>query len=276
MNKQTPAFRSRGGYVASGRVNSDPGALVDIKAVLGAVRRRFLLMAATFLIVFTAIAASTFTQTPIFSTTARIVIDTRDKNTTDIGSALSGLPPNTAIINTEVEIIRSQALLSKVVETLDLTQYEEFNYSLREPSATDRLKSNIKSTITGFLGSDDSGGGEESQSCPPVDPEAAMRNYAASVLRWKINVNRLGPTYAIDITANSVSPQLAADIANAVAEQYLVEQLESKLEATRRTNEWLADRLSVLRDEVNSKENAVESYRAGNDLLSAEGSLLSE
>ena len=43
-----------------------------------------------------------------------------------------------------------------------------------------------------------------------------------------------------------------------------------------RANEWLSNRLESLRQEVQAKEKAVETYRAQNGLLSAQGSTLTE
>ena len=78
------------------------------------------------------------------------------------------------------------------------------------------------------------------------------------------------------MSATSESPETAARIADEIAEQYRVQQLEEKFEATRKATEWLSERVSGLREEVEEKERRVESYRAESGLLAAQGATLTE
>ena len=80
----------------------------------------------------------------------------------------------------------------------------------------------------------------------------------------------------LTVTVMSTSPETSARLANAVADQYRVQQLDTKLDATRRATEWLGERVSGLRDEVAEKENRVEVYRAQNGLDTAMGTTLAE
>ena len=113
-------------------------ALLDIKAIMAAVRRRLWLIISGFVLTFALVSVILFQQTPIYTSSTRVIVDTRETNVVDVGAVLSGLAPNTAIIDTEVEVIKSTNLLDKVATKLDLEQYAEFNYFLREPSTIDR------------------------------------------------------------------------------------------------------------------------------------------
>ncbi|MEL7453045.1 MAG: GNVR domain-containing protein, partial [Pseudomonadota bacterium] len=92
----------------------------------------------------------------------------------------------------------------------------------------------------------------------------------------KINVSRLGATFIIDVEANSHSAELAADIANAVAREYEVDQLNAKLEATQKATGWLQERLAELRSEVTDAEQKVAAYKQQFGLASADGLSLTE
>ncbi len=267
MNKQS-AFSIPAAVPAKAVMDIQPDdKLVDVKALIRTVRRRFWLGLLSALFTFLAVAIYTFQQTPMFTATTRLVLDTQ-QDAFDIGNDLLGLPANTAAIDTELEIMRSETLLQKVVPRLSLTDFAEFNWQLQEPS----LLSTVSKQVSALIRSD------EGPAVAPTEEERqrGLTRYATFRLGQAIDVSRIGPTYVIDVTARSENPQLAADIANAVADQYLVEQLEAKLEATRRANQWLSDRLSNLKDEVDAKERAVEIYRADNDLLSSEGSTLNQ
>lgn len=277
MNKQTRfamprpmSFAARGGTVVPGQ-----DGLVDIKAILTAVRKRFWLALVTFILTFSAIAAYTLQQTPIYQTQTRLMLDTRQGNDIDLGSMFSGLAPNTAIIDTELEVMQSETMLSKVVDKLNLTQYAEFNYTMQEPSGPKAMLGDLKDSVFELIGRDADADAAEVTMTPEEEQEA-IHKYATWKLQTAISVTRLGPTYIIDIRARSEDPELAALIANAVADQYIVEQLEAKLEAARRQNLWLSERLEDLRTEVNAKESAVEDYRSESGLLIAQGSSLTE
>jgi capsular exopolysaccharide synthesis family protein len=74
-----------------------------------------------------------------------------------------------------------------------------------------------------------------------------------------------------------MSKEKAARIANAVGDAYIVAQLDAKLEATRRANQWLSVKLQDLRKQVAQSEGAVEEYRRRAGLLqSKEGTLISQ
>ena len=71
----------------------------------------------------------------------------------------------------------------------------------------------------------------------------------------------------------STNPRTAANIANAIANQYIVDQLEAKLEATQAATSWLSQRVDELRDRVEDAENKVETARS--DLAEEQGQSLS-
>jgi len=124
----------------------DQGA--SVQGIIRAVRRRLSLMLAVFLLTFAAIAVLSFQLTPIYSATASVIVNTRDSRVIDIGAVISGMPADTAFLDTEVEILRSRALATKVVRRLDLIDDPDFNATLREPSSTDRRIGQIRN----FLG----------------------------------------------------------------------------------------------------------------------------
>jgi len=72
----------------------------------------------------------------------------------------------------------------------------------------------------------------------------------------------------IQINFRSFDPQRAAEIANAVAEAYFIEQMEAKAQATRRAGIWLQDRIKELRDQASAAEQAVVDFKTKNNIVS--------
>ncbi len=248
--------------------------ITDPNQVLRAFRRRLPLFFLTMLLVFSAVAAFTFQVRPVYSTGASVIIDVRETNVVDFGSVFSGLAPDSAVVDTEVEIIRSRSLAEKIVRKLNLVESPEFNPTLREPGTLDKVKGSVIGAISGVIGRR----GDESTDIElsVADAERAEMDLVVSNLLAKTGAFRIGTTYGIQITADSHDPALAASIANEIADQYLVEQLDAKFEATRRANAWIEDQLSDLRVELNEAESLVEAYRSASGLFATGATTLNE
>ena len=93
-----------------------------------------------------------------------------------------------------------------------------------------------------------------------------------------MTVRRIGLTYAIGIDFNSLNPDRASAVANAVANAYVDDVLEAKYETTRRAVSWLQDRLKELREQALTADRAVVDFKAKNNIVNVDnnGRLLNE
>jgi succinoglycan biosynthesis transport protein ExoP len=247
---------------------------IDIKSLIETAKRRIGLIVGGFMLVFLSVCYITFTQTPIYTAKATVIVDTNQANVIDLGNVLGGLAASTAVIDTEVQVMGSKALLEKVVVRENLIEDPEFNPFL-EIEGEDEASGSLHGMILGMIGLREEavdpfeGLTEEEQR--DMQLQAAVKN-----LQNKTKVSRVGTTYLLVSEVNSISPVTAATLANAIADQYRIEQLEAKLEATKRANEWLSVKVEDLRDEVTDKERRIEQFRSASGLLSAQGTTLTE
>lgn len=242
---------------------------LDLKKLIAVFRRRFKLFAAIALAVFVIAIVVTARATPMYSATANVTINTRQSQVVDTQAVLSGLTADSSIVDTEVEILKSRHLSERVVDALDLEADPEFNKELRPAGPV--------ASVLGGIGS------LFGQSAPDaaktqLDAVAQQKQKEAVVdaVRSRLSIRRAGLTYVMNVSFSSENPAKSARIANAYAERYLLEQLETKFEATRQANEWLNVRLGELRAEVQTAEAAVAQYQSANNLLSASGTTLTE
>ena len=249
------------------------GSQIDLKSLLALAYRRFWLIMSGFLVTFLLIAYVTTTAAPIYKASATIQLDTNQENVIDLGSVLGGIGASTAVIDTEVLVISSKSLLTKVAQKSRLIEDPEFNWTLREeePGLLDGLIKPIKKNLGMNTETVDPCRGLGEEEC-----QAAIMEDVIKALMHKVKVERVGTTYLITVTVASTSPETAARLANAIAAQYQVQQLETKLDATRRATQWLGERVTALREEVSEKENRVAVFRAENNLDTAMGNSLTE
>jgi polysaccharide biosynthesis transport protein len=245
---------------------------LDLKALIGVVYRRFGMILAGFLTTFGIIAYVTFTQTPIYKAQSVVQLDTQEKNVIDLGAIFSGMGGTTAVVDTEVLVLGSKSLLTRVADKQKLVEDPEFNWVIRPQER------GLLSPITGLFRTL-TGAGQTKDPFAGLTEEqkqATILESTVEELIRKVEVKRVGTTYLITVTVASESPATAARLADEIAEQYRVQQLEEKFEATRKATEWLSERVSGLREEVEEKERRVESYRAESGLLEAQGATLTE
>jgi exopolysaccharide transport family protein len=275
VNKAYPPIDVASTYPSYGPpIVAKEDALIDIQKLLQIVRRRFWIMLLVFVLTVAAVTALTVRMTPVYTTSTRVIVDSRD--TQIVEGFREGISTTTAAIDTEVQVIRSRTLLSKVVERLQLQTLPEFNPSLNiDPNAKPGLVDRAKTFVKGIL----PGGSDETNAAPAeTEAEKAEREFqtAVSILGGKVNVTRVGATYIIDILATSESPTLAAQIADTVAKEYEVDQLNAKFEANKRETGFLEEKLSALREEVRQAESAVTAYMIAYNLTDAEGNSIAE
>ncbi len=241
----------------------------DPHALLATFRRRLKLFLALALLVFVVVLVFTIQATPLYTATASVMIDNRTEQVVDTQAVLSGLPADTATVDTEVEVLRSRQLAERVVAALKLEEDPEFNGALAKPG----LGQQISDGIGGLFGA----AAPDRARRVLSDLEAQkQREQVVDTVRSRLKINRVGLTYVMGVSFTSPNPRKASTIANAFAQNYLLEQLQAKFDATAQANTWLNTRLNDLRGEVIQSEAAVEQYRNANNLLSASGATLTE
>jgi polysaccharide biosynthesis transport protein len=83
----------------------------------------------------------------------------------------------------------------------------------------------------------------------------------------RLNVTGIDKSRVIAIDFSSANPDVAARIANSVAETYLSMQQSAKLDQTRAAGTWLAGEIEKMRKSVEDAEAKVEEYRSRSNLF---------
>lgn len=212
---------------------------LDVRGFLALLRRQFRLILVTIVLVMVVSGIVVFSLTPIYSASALILVDPSRKNLLDPelqGSASSG---DSARIDSEVEILRSDSVLLKVIESSNLVADPEFGPSMSR-----------RNQIMAFLRLAD-------LSLPTG--ESAL-NQSLGKLRGAITVQRRGATYLISVQVRSEEPARAALIANALAEAYIQDQLSSKVNSTLASRDILQARISEARQAILQSESDFDDF----------------
>jgi succinoglycan biosynthesis transport protein ExoP len=186
----------------------------DPLQLIATFRRRLRVFVAAFVLVLAAVLVFTLQQTPRYTATSYVMIDTRKRDVSKIDEVLSGLPADSSAVDTEVEILKSRSLATRVVQHLHLDRDPEFNKALQKPSLISAVVSAPKQLF---------------HSAAPILTAQSLadqkvlndrKEFDAVVDRVlkRLKVSRAGLTYVIGIDFTSTNAAKASDIANAFSQ----------------------------------------------------------
>ncbi|WP_374575533.1 GumC family protein [Phenylobacterium sp.] len=242
----------------------------DLRALYVRFRRRLPIFLGVVGAIMAAVLVYTFTQPKGYTATANVLIEPRQLNVLSQADVVAGLPTDSASIDTQVQVISSRAIAEHVVERLELDKDRHFSWALDTAA-------NKSGGVKGFLKSlFRAAAPQTSAGSSTLDAKAKRLEPIIDVVQGQTRVRRSGLTYVIEVSYTAGDPVFAAKMANAVAEQYLIDQVEAKLNATRGANDWLTSRLNTLQVQVERDEAAVQRYKIAHNLLSSNGATMAE
>lgn len=220
-------------------------------------RRQWPLIAGVAAAVIGCALAYVLTATPRYTATARILMDTRQAQILEKQTAGGNSLIDTGLIESQVELLTSDNLLASVVRSLNLVNDPEFN-----PSG-----SAIIPTLLSYLSFGRSDG-------PPSEERRVQK--VVETMQRSLKVDRITTTYVLSVSYTALSPVKAAQLANAIADSYIVGGLEAKYQSTKRASQWLQARSAELRAEATRADRTVQSFKAANNIVGTSRGLMSE
>ncbi len=189
---------------------------------------------------------------PTFTASTTLLIDPRSKKVVNDELPQAGGGPDLGLLESQVAIIRSDAVLGRVVDKLKLTSDPDFVSSGQGLGAKMRTALGI----------------------PNRRPDA--RTQAIATLADIVTVRRAQKTYVVEIDAASSEPVRAAELASAVAGAYISDQTTAKSDDAKRANDLIEGRLGELRQQVRAAETKIDEFRKQNSILTSEGGTVGE
>ncbi|MHB2166115.1 polysaccharide biosynthesis tyrosine autokinase [Alsobacter sp. R-9] len=247
----------------------------QVREVLRILRRRMWLIVAS-TVVFATLGALYVAVAPrLYSATATLLVASPrvQVNTENLINAM----PTETFLESQVQILQSEAIAHRVATKLKLSEDPEFNGT--KPRRSVALINGVLDSVSGWLPRSLSLSRFKiaTDAPQPVEPGSGGIERAITMrLLGNLKVNRSVRTYLIGLTYTSPDPEKAAKIADAFAEAYLVDQLEIQYEQTRRAAEWLSERLEEMRLKVEYSERQVEAFRSQSGLTDADGRLIAD
>jgi uncharacterized protein involved in exopolysaccharide biosynthesis len=169
-----------------------------------------------------------------YTATAQLLTDTKRS---DSPAAQYGLV-DAAVVDSQVETIKSEKIAIAVINKLNLTQDPEFS----ENGMVGRLLSAL--------------------TFAERDTNSEQGQLRKTVVKFKrsLTVVRIGRSYVANILFTSKDPAKAARIANEVANAYIEDQLDAKALTTERAGSWMQKRLDELKEQMEAAAKRLQQF----------------
>jgi capsular exopolysaccharide synthesis family protein len=220
-----------------------------------------------FLLVLASVTVYTFTATPIYEARTRLLIEAENPNVVTFKEVIDEDQAKADYYQTQYNILQSRALARKTIENLGLWEHPLLNRAAGKGKgfSASRLIGGAVGFVTGIFSSApaaaaDTSGGEET--------EAQSRTIDA--LLDDLAVSPIRNSRLVDVKFRSPDAALSTRIVNALAKNYIDQNLEYKFSASKEANDWLDEQLAEQRKEVEAAEAKLQAYRERNDAISLE------
>ncbi|WP_432822912.1 GumC family protein [Trichloromonas sp.] len=239
---------------------------IHLRDYLKVITKHRNLVIAVFALIFVAVALYTFSTTPLYKGTTKVLIEKAASEELTGNSSSRIYDPE--FYETQYQLIKSRAVAGRVVETLDLAANFDA-YRGKNSENTSLLQS-----IKGWFGSikDLISGSSTDEETAAKDPAAELVR-VADRLNEGIAVNPFKNSRIVTISYLSPNPEFAAQVANATAKAYIQETMEMKLASTRMTLEWMGKKAAEEGAKLESVERALQKYMVDNDIITLENRL---
>jgi succinoglycan biosynthesis transport protein ExoP len=216
---------------------------IDLSRWIQAFRRYWRLLAA---ITAAAIAVSVvkYVISPrLYRSTCTIQIERRTTGVVSVEDIFGGETfwDSQTFYPTQYKILESRGLAERVVKVLDLDQHPVFNPA---------------SALT-----DDTGDG-----AIEADSELLLAGLA-NRLRGGLSIEPIRDTRMVSVSYTSTDPELAARIANGVAEEYINWGIETRSTTVSRAASFLDSQIEQIKREIQDKENQLQAYSRTTDIV---------
>jgi succinoglycan biosynthesis transport protein ExoP len=223
---------------------------IDLRALSDVLKRKrgWIVIPTVLAFVLSTIAVNLIT--PQHKSEARILIDGRENvflrpNADHSLEARSTL--DAEAVTSQVQLVLSRDLARRVIKQNKLADRPEFDPVLQGLSP-------LKSVLALF------GIGRDPFSMTPE--ERVLEAYFDRLTAYAVDKSRV-----IVVEFQSRDPELAARIANAIADDYLVLQQNARREQAKSASQWLSGEIDNLRNKVAEAESRVEDFRSKSSLF---------
>jgi polysaccharide biosynthesis transport protein len=236
--------------------------VIDLRELWGVLmRHRWLIISAMGLALILALVA-TFVMTPIYRGTLLLQIETTGNQIVEYGSVMpeeaKGYRSNMDFYRTQYEILKSNTLARRVIDQLGLQPIETDD----EPSFFQDLSSTLKTWFSSL-----SGAREVESATLDTDPEQARAIAEEQAFLGHLTIEPVRDSRLVKVHFDSPIPKQSAEVANAIAANFIALNLERRYDASSFAKRFLEEQLAQARVTLEESERRFVAYAREREIV---------
>lgn len=238
---------------------------IHLSEYLMVLMKRRTLIILVFILTVSATVFYSYTADPVYQSSAKLIIDKESASSPITGERTNyeSYLSQTMTFNTSIKMIKSTSVIKEVIAALNLDA-RDTEQDL-EISFIKQWISQLKANLKLLLKTD------EAESISRKELENRRIQELIAKIRAKITVEQVRDTRLLNVTVKDKNPDLAAALANTLAEKYMEFNLANKMDASKQTLAWLNNELYDLRKKLEDDEQKFFDYKQENMVFSIEG-----
>jgi len=223
-----------------------------------------------FLLVFGGVTVYTFTATRIFEAKTRLLIETEERNVVNFKQVVDEDQTKADYYQTQYNILQSRALARRTLEQLKLWETAPFGGPVDDRFSVKKIVLAAPMAVASGVSKLANGSGEEkvAENQIPGADETAAQSKAIDTFLSHLTVAPIRNSRLVDVKYQLPDAAMATSIVNALAKNYIEQNLEYKFTASKDASDWLGARLAEERKGVEAAEAKLQAYREQNDAIS--------
>ena len=200
---------------------------------------------------------------PKYTAEGLLLIDNHTLSIPDLGAARqpSDAGYEASRNRTEIDVLRSWALIDNVVRDLNLVH----NPALQRHDWLAKMNAVLSDYMSRYL----------ETPIADTDRSAAAESLAVIETQRRLKVQSEPFSRMIQVRWTSSSPALSAAVVNGLLDRYLTEDETAKREMSAQAHDWLSERLVGMREEVEAADRRVQQFRNASRILAIQAGSLS-
>lgn len=212
--------------------------------------------------VFAAVVVSgillTVTTVPSYRATTLVEIRAESQKVVAFQDVVQMAQVEREFYQTQFDVLQSRRLARRVIDRLKLDEEAAFQNADSGPGLLSRLRMGIASIMTRTSH-------HAPASAESADDQAMIDRFLSSV-----DVKPRRNSYLVEVSFTSPSPHVAADVANALAEEYVDMSLDQRIEAVQKGREFIVKQLGVTKAALEHSEEELQAFARRNEILTVD------
>ena len=233
--------------------------ILDLREYWRVIVKRKWTVIGFFIIVVIAVATATMLMTPIYRATSVLQIEREAAKVVDFkDAAQTESVGDRDFYQTQYELLKSRTLAERVVQKMRPVLERVYG-------ATD--------SVVDTLAAKDKDGKQDGLSNEPADlrkQENNMTRKLVGVVMGSLNVEPVRNSRLVKVNFDSPDPKLAADITNAVADNFIAVNLERRFDANSYAKTFLEQRLKQVKAKLEETERAQVEFARDKEIFSVD------